>query len=103
MNIIAALNNGTTEYKDDQVIQHPPTSLAIQAAKIIQTLSATHENNVAMIMSLQLREQSNLADIEIMRQEVDLMQKEIAIYQEATRQLRIQNETNDEEHINTSL
>lgn len=96
MNIVNELMNGTVEYRDDVAIQRPPTALATRAAKLIQVLATTQENNVVMINALQLREQSNLEEIEVMR-------KEITLYEEATRQLKVQNETNDEEHINTSL
>ena len=86
MNIANALNMGSTEYKDDGVIiQHPPTALAIMAAKHIQTLVATHENNVRMIMSLQRSEDQLLQENEQLRTQQKALYAELLIKDENER------------------
>lgn len=70
MDIVKHLMSGTIEYKDDTRIHHPPTALAIRAAKLLQTMNGTNQNNVAMIQSLQIREQEYLAELEALRNQL---------------------------------
>lgn len=70
-NLYNALVRGETEYKDNEIIQHPPTSTMLRAARILEALFGENQRNAVVIQALQLRESEALEVIETQRQEIE--------------------------------
>jgi hypothetical protein len=68
--LIQELSSGTTEYKDDTVIQHPPNSVMLRAARTLQQIIPVLENNQQLIQQLQIQQNNHLQEIEQLRNEL---------------------------------
>jgi hypothetical protein len=69
---------GTVEYKDDQMIVHPPTVRDLQCARLIKQLGDINQVNNITIQQLQTREQDVLMEVEALRKELSDAKETIA-------------------------
>jgi hypothetical protein len=70
-NLINALNAGITEYKDGgTVIQHPPTSTMLRAARTLSELNNINLNNQQIIIHQQKQITTQLMEIEQLQKEL---------------------------------
>lgn len=80
-NLYNELMNGSTEYRaDGTVIQHPPTALALRAARTLKQLADLNDTNALLINQLQAREQDVHRNLEITEAKIEKLQ---ALLQEA--------------------
>lgn len=74
-----ALMNGEAIYKDGVMIgQHPPTALAMRAARTLKQLSDINDTNAILIRQLQSREQDWLRSMEINETKIDQLTAQLA-------------------------
>lgn len=70
-NLINALSAGVTEYKDGgTVIQHPPTSTMLRAARTLSELNNININNQQIIANQQGQIATQLVEIDQLKQEL---------------------------------
>lgn len=74
-NLYNELINGTTEYKDGgHIIQHPPTALALRAARMLKQLADTNDVNGLLIRQLQSREEEVHRNLKITEAKIEKLQ-----------------------------
>lgn len=74
-NLYNELINGTVEYKDGgHIIQHPPTALALRAARMLKQLVDTNDTNGLLIRQLQAREEEVHRNLEITEAKIEKLQ-----------------------------
>jgi len=74
-NLYNELMNGTVEYKDGgHIVQHPPTALALRAARMLKQLADTNDTNGLLIRQLQAREQEVHRNLEITEAKIEKLQ-----------------------------
>jgi hypothetical protein len=76
-NLYNELMNGSVEHKDGGIIvQHPPTSLMLRAARAIKQMADTNDTNMALINQIQSREQSLLEALAKNEEQISQLTKE---------------------------
>lgn len=74
-NLYNELINGTTEYRDGgHIIQHPPTALALRAARMLKQLADTNDVNGLLIRQLQSREEEVHRNLKITEAKIEKLQ-----------------------------
>lgn len=74
-NLYNELINGTTEYKaDGHILQHPPTALALRAARMLKQLADTNDVNGLLIRQLQSREEEVHRNLKITEAKIEKLQ-----------------------------
>lgn len=74
-NLYNELINGTVEYKDGgHIIQHPPTALALRAARMLKQLADTNDVNGLLIRQLQSREEEVHRNLKITEAKIEKLQ-----------------------------
>lgn len=74
-NLYNELINGTVEYKDGgHIVQHPPTALALRAARMLKQLADTNDVNGILIRQLQAREEEVHRNLKITEAKIEKLQ-----------------------------
>jgi len=74
-NLYNELINGTVEYKDGgHIVQHPPTALALRAARMLKQLAETNDVNGILIRQLQAREEEVHRNLKITEAKIEKLQ-----------------------------
>lgn len=76
--LIEQLFAGTIEYKDDQIIRHPPNSVMLQAGRVLQQVHTSLETNQILINQLQTHQDEHLATIQQLRVEIGNLTNELS-------------------------
>ena len=71
-NLINSLNRGILEFKDGgEVIQHPPTSTMLRAARTIADLANQTQSNQVIMIQQQARIEQQLQELEQLNKELE--------------------------------
>lgn len=71
INIINELNAGSTEYKDEQIIQRPPTSLQLRASRALSQLLSINDSNIQTIHNMQICIDELFQELQLLKKELD--------------------------------
>lgn len=75
-NLYNELINGSVEFRDEGVvIQHPPTSLALRAARMLKQLADTNDTNMIVISQLERNQQELFNEIQLLKEQNENYQR----------------------------
>jgi hypothetical protein len=75
-NLYNELINGSIEFRDEGVvIQHPPTSLALRAARMLKQLADTNDTNMIVISQLERNQHELFNEVKLLKEQNENYQR----------------------------
>lgn len=75
-NLYNELINGSIEFRDEGVVvQHPPTSLALRAARMLKQLTDTNDTNMIVISQLERNQHELFNEIKLLKEQNENYQR----------------------------